>query len=117
MLEPEKPFILEVNASAVGIGAVLSQCHCSPQKLYLSGFFSRKLLPVEHNYDISNCKLLPDKAALEEWHHWLEGVKYPFMVLTILSHLYHHRPGLDCPDRRISEPALSPRSPQCVCRG
>jgi hypothetical protein len=31
---------------------------------------------------VGNCELLAVKMALEEWRHWLEGVKHPFIVWT-----------------------------------
>ncbi|KAK3563236.1 hypothetical protein QTP86_018284 [Hemibagrus guttatus] len=37
---------------------------------------------VEANYDVGNRELLSIKAALEEWWHWLEGARHPFLVLT-----------------------------------
>ncbi|KAK3559058.1 hypothetical protein QTP86_001105 [Hemibagrus guttatus] len=80
--DPDKPFIVEVDASTTGVGAVLSQQQGNPSRLHPCAFFSRKLNPVERNYDISNRELLAVKLALEEWRHWLEGVKYPFLVLT-----------------------------------
>lgn len=43
-------------------------------------FFSRKLSPAEHNYDIGNRELLAMKLVLKEWHHWLEWAKHPFMI-------------------------------------
>lgn len=45
-------------------------------------FFSRKLSSAERNYDIGNWELLAVKLALEEWRHWLEGARLPFLVLT-----------------------------------
>lgn len=45
-----------------------------------SAFFSCQLSAVERKYDIGNRKLLAVKLALEEWHHWLEGAKFPFLV-------------------------------------
>ncbi len=36
----------------------------------------------ERNYNIGNWELLVVKLALEEWRHWLEGAKQPFMVWT-----------------------------------
>jgi len=80
--DPELPFIVEVDASTTGVGAVLSQQQGNPSKLHPCAFFSRKLNPAEINYDIGNRELLAIKLALEEWRHWLEGAKHPFTVLT-----------------------------------
>lgn len=44
-------------------------------------FFSRKLTPVEINYDVGNRELLSMKAALEEWRHWLEEANHPFLII------------------------------------
>ncbi|KAK3526691.1 hypothetical protein QTP70_031878, partial [Hemibagrus guttatus] len=45
-------------------------------------FYSRKLTTAEANCEVGNRELLAIKAALEEWHHWLEGARHPFQVLT-----------------------------------
>ncbi|KAK3535068.1 hypothetical protein QTP70_003033 [Hemibagrus guttatus] len=79
---PELPFIVEVDASTTGVGVVLSQQQGNPRKLHPCAFFSQKLSPAEVNYDIGNQELLTIKLALEEWRHWLEGAKHPFIVLT-----------------------------------
>ncbi len=71
--DPERPFIVEVDASTTGVGAILSQQQGNPVKLHPCAFFSRKLSPAERNYDIGKRGLLAIKLALEEWRHWLEG--------------------------------------------
>ncbi|KAK3512832.1 hypothetical protein QTP70_026483 [Hemibagrus guttatus] len=88
---PELPFIVEVDASTTGVGAVLSQQQGSPRILHPCAFFSRKLSPAEVNYDIGNRELLAIKLALEEWRHWLEGAKHPFVVLTDHKNLEYLR--------------------------
>ncbi len=80
--DPELEFILEVDASSTGIGAVLSQRQGDPLKVYPCAFYSRNLNPAEQNYDVGNRELLAMNAAFEECRHWLEGAKYPFTVLT-----------------------------------
>ena len=80
--EPERQFIVEVDASGVGVGGILSQRSSSDQKVHPCAFFSRRLTPPERNYDIGNRELLAVKLALEEWRHWLEGTRVPFLVWT-----------------------------------
>ncbi|KAK3513637.1 hypothetical protein QTP70_028824 [Hemibagrus guttatus] len=52
-----------------------------PWEVYPCAYFSRKLISAEVNYDVGNQELLSIKTALEEWQHWLEGAKHPFLVL------------------------------------
>uniref|UniRef100_A0A3B1IBQ3 Gypsy retrotransposon integrase-like protein 1 n=1 Tax=Astyanax mexicanus TaxID=7994 RepID=A0A3B1IBQ3_ASTMX len=80
--DPSLPFVVEVDASETGVGAVLSQHSGMPPKLHPCAFFSRKLTQAERNYDVGNRELLSMKAAFEEWRHWLEGAQHPFLVLT-----------------------------------
>ncbi|KAK3545982.1 hypothetical protein QTP70_018649 [Hemibagrus guttatus] len=80
--DPDKPFVVEVEASSSGLGAVLSQRHGNPGKVHPCAFYSRKLTTAEVNYDVGNRELLAIKAALDEWRHWLEGARHPFQVLT-----------------------------------
>ncbi|KAK3513653.1 hypothetical protein QTP70_028807, partial [Hemibagrus guttatus] len=88
---PELLFIVEVDASTTRVGAVLSQQQGNPRKLHPCAFFSRKLSLAEVNYDIGNRELLAIKLALEEWRHWLEGAKHPFVVLTNHKNLEYLR--------------------------
>uniref|UniRef100_A0A8C1UTM1 Gypsy retrotransposon integrase-like protein 1 n=1 Tax=Cyprinus carpio TaxID=7962 RepID=A0A8C1UTM1_CYPCA len=80
--DPNLPFIVEVDVSDSGIGAVLSQRHGQPGKLYPCAFFFRKITAAEQNYDVGNKELLSMKAVTEQWRHWLEGAVHPFQVIT-----------------------------------
>ncbi|KAK3563945.1 hypothetical protein QTP86_006273 [Hemibagrus guttatus] len=64
--DPDRPFIVEVDASTTGVGAVLSQQQENPSRLHPCAFFSRKLNPAKVNYDIVNRELLAVKLALKE---------------------------------------------------
>ncbi|KAL0146621.1 hypothetical protein M9458_057961 [Cirrhinus mrigala] len=89
--DPERPFTVEVDASTIGVRAVLSQAVGEPPVLHPCAFFSRKLTPAEQNYDIGNRELLAIKLALEEWRHWLEGAAYPFTIITDHKNLQYIR--------------------------
>ncbi len=67
--DPESKFIVEVDASDVGVGGVLSQHSLRDGKLHPCAFFSRRLSPAERNYDIGNKELLAVRLALGEWRH------------------------------------------------
>ncbi|KAK3515873.1 hypothetical protein QTP70_034744 [Hemibagrus guttatus] len=79
--DPDLLFVVEVDVSSCDIGAVLSQRHGVPSKLHPCAFYSQKLTVAEANYNVGNRKLLSIKAALEEWRHWLDGARHPFLVL------------------------------------
>ncbi|KAK7922179.1 hypothetical protein WMY93_009081 [Mugilogobius chulae] len=89
--DPSRQFIVEVDASDSGVGAVLSQRCPKDQKVHPCAFFSRRLTPAETNYDIGNRELLAVVLALQEWRHWLEGAELPFIVWTDHKNLSYLR--------------------------
>ncbi len=64
--DPSRQFVVEVDASEVGVGAILSQRSSSDDKMHPCAYFSHRLSPAERNYDIGNRELLAVKLALEE---------------------------------------------------
>lgn len=84
-------FIVEEDASDVGVGAVLSQRSPVDGKVHPCAFFSHQLNPAERNYDIGNRELLAVRLALGEWRHWLEGTSEPFLVWTDHKNLEYIR--------------------------
>ena len=89
--DPSLAFIVEVDASEAGVGAVLSQRSGTPPKLRPCAFFSRKLSPAERNYDVGDRELLAVVRALKVWRHWLEGAKHPFLIWTDHQNLEYIR--------------------------
>ncbi|KAI7808332.1 Pol polyprotein [Triplophysa rosa] len=89
--DPELQFIVEVNASDVGVGAVLCQRSAQDGKVHPCAFFSHRLSPAERNYVIGNRELLVVRLALGEWHHWLEGAVQPFLDWTDHKNLEYIR--------------------------
>ncbi len=89
--DPEQQFVVEVDASDSGVGAVLSQHLPADKKLHPCAFFSRRLSPAERNYDVGNRELLAVVLALQEWRHWLEGAAQPFIIWTDHKNLSYLR--------------------------
>ena len=87
----KKKFFLQVNASAYGVGTVLSQEgeittpsieKCQKPTLHPIMFYSAMFTPTEQNYDIYNRELLAVMKALYHWWPYLAWLKEPFTILT-----------------------------------
>lgn len=52
--DPERQFVVKVDASDSGVRAILSQHIPTYHKLHLYAFFSPRLTPAERNYDVGN---------------------------------------------------------------
>lgn len=89
--DPTLPYVLEVDASEVATGAILSQRQGPKALLHPVAFFSRKMSPPERNYDVGDRELLAIKSALEEWRYLLEGAAHPIMIFTDHKNLEYLR--------------------------
>jgi len=76
---PNKPMILDVDASYEGIGAILSQTD-GEGKEHVLEYYSRSLSLAEKNYCITRLELLALVSAAKHFHHYLVGI--PCVVRT-----------------------------------
>ena len=70
----EKTFILDTDASNIGIGAVLTQNFEDGEHPVI--FLSRRLKDAEMNYSISEKEMLAALWAMEQLHYYLYGRKF-----------------------------------------
>ena len=68
----QKPFILETDASGIGLGAVLSQPQ-PDQKSHPIAYASRSLSASERNYSITELETLAVVWAISHFHAYLYG--------------------------------------------
>lgn len=73
--DPQKPYILHMDASLKGLGAVLNQE--SPEGLRPVVLASRKLSSAETNYPIDQLEFLSLKwAVVDKFHDYLYGARF-----------------------------------------
>ena len=87
----QKKFYLQTDASAYGVGAVLSQegdtttpslAKFKKPVTHPIAFFSATFTPTERNYDIYERELLAVMKALAHWRPYLGWTKFPFTIMT-----------------------------------
>jgi RNase H-like domain found in reverse transcriptase len=95
-----KPFFLLTDASAYGVGAILSQ-EGGPTdqntaqnttwkpRLHPVAYYSAMFTETEHNYDIYERELLAIMKAITHWQPYLIWTKEPFTILTDHANLLH----------------------------
>jgi hypothetical protein len=81
-----KTFYVQTDASAYGVGAVLSQegeatGQAKPRRHPIA-FFSATFTPAERNYDIYEREFLAVKKAIEHWRAYLIWTEKPFIIET-----------------------------------
>ena len=79
VLDWTKPFILETDASLVGVAAALIQKDSEGNEC-LCAFFSATLNQAQQNYEVYDQELLAIHSALKYWQHYLEGHPTPVLV-------------------------------------
>jgi hypothetical protein len=93
----EKKFYLQTDASAYGVGAVLSQQGRNPPytrrnlkpKHHPIAYYSATFTPTERNYNIYERELLAIIKSLGHWRPYLGWMKEPFTILTDHANLQY----------------------------
>ncbi len=91
----DKPFFLQTDASAYGVGTILSQegehhaVASQKPKLHPIAYYSTTFTPTKRNYDIYKWELLAIMKALTHWRHYLGWTKTPFTILTDHANLQY----------------------------
>ncbi|GLB33387.1 putative retrotransposable element tf2 155 kda protein type 1 [Lyophyllum shimeji] len=78
----DRPFQVEADSSDFATGAMLSQQSPGDEKWHPVAFYSKSLNAVEQNYEIHDKEMLAIIRALEEWQHFLEGVRHKVEIYT-----------------------------------
>ena len=78
--DPEKASTISVDASPVGLGAILTQPHEETGEKRVVAYASRSLTPVEQRYSQTERKALSIVWACEHFHLYIFGS--PFSVVT-----------------------------------
>jgi hypothetical protein len=93
----EEKFYLQTDASAYGVGTVLSQWGKNPPSLHRHlkpkthpvAYYSATFTPTERNYDIYKRELLAIMKSLAHWRPYLGWTKEPFTILTDHTNLQY----------------------------
>jgi len=88
--DPEKPFSLQVDASAFATGAILTQ-RDNRGKDEAVGYHLQTFSAAERNYDIHDRELLALVRGLSNWRHLLIGSPHPITVYTDHKNLEYYR--------------------------
>ena len=77
----DREVIIETDASNYVSAGVLSQ-YADDGVLHPVGYYSKKDLPAECNYDLYDKELMASMNALEEWRPECEGAAYFLKLIT-----------------------------------
>jgi len=79
--DPDRPALLETDASDFAIAGILSQ-KFEDGKLHPVRFVSRKINPAELNYDVYNKEMLAVVFSLQNNRHYLQGAVHKTIIYS-----------------------------------
>ena len=97
-LDFNKKFVLHVDASAYGMGTILSQegnhttdtlAKWHKPILHPIAYYLATFTPTERNYNIYRRELLGVMKALKHWRPYLGWTKVPFIIRTDHTNLQY----------------------------
>ena len=80
-VDPEKPFIIEADASDFALGSILSQPG-EDGHLHPVVFHSRKFNVAEINYEVPDKELLAVVNSFAQWRHFLEDSPHQIIIYS-----------------------------------
>ena len=78
--DPKLPIRLEVDASDVVLGRVLSQLQYNTQKQYPIAFFSKQFKGAEVHYATPDKELMAIVECFKHWRYYLDGTRHTIEV-------------------------------------
>ena len=78
---PDRPIIIETDASDYALAAILS-IELESGEIHPVAFHSRSFNPTELNYDVHDKELFAIYEAFRIWRHYLDGSALPIDVVT-----------------------------------
>jgi hypothetical protein len=79
---PQFQYELEVDASQVAVGGILSQINPDTGEKSVVEYYSRRLSASQRNYAPGKLELLGLIVCLEHWRHYLKGAKFQTIIHT-----------------------------------
>ena len=91
--DPELPYYLDTDASAFGVGAVLSQQDPKSKTDYVECYAARVLTETEDKYSVAERELLAVIYALNFFKYWIYGAAHVVRTdARCLKHLFQYLP-------------------------
>lgn len=78
--DPDLQTRIEVDASGFAVAGVATQSHDG--RWHPIAFWSRKMIGAETRYETHDAELLSIVESFKHWRHYLEGSRFPVVVLS-----------------------------------